>query len=108
MLLDFIRFIIVPILFVVGLVATPYVLFGDSRVADIEKNAPEFLQSLGLEVIGMEGFTAGLVYQPGGCVWYVMRRKEEAQTLYNGCVSKWHTGKYELWNLTAVNAIKPR
>lgn len=110
----FLKFIGACVLFFAALaislaliVGLPVVIFGSMKVKEIEKDAPAFLRSHGLYVIGREGFQYGLLTQPGGCVWYTMRRKEEEQTIYHGCVSKWHDGTYELWNFNAVNAIKP-
>lgn len=87
---------------VIGL---PLWVFGDRNVADLNAHAPGYLHSLGFEVMGREGFTYGLLSQPGGCVWYTMRRTEQPATIYSGCVSKWHNGTYELWGPKALNAV---
>lgn len=83
----------------------PMWMWGDRNVPDLNANAPGYLQSLGFEVLGREGFTYGLLSQPGGCVWYTMRRAEQPATVYTGCVSRWHNGTYELWDPKAINAV---
>lgn len=104
-LFDFVLFVAGCVLGLAVIICGPYWVFGDRNVADLNAHAPAYLQSLGFEPIGREGFTYGLFSQPGGCVWYTMRRVEQPTTIYSGCVSKWHNGTYELWGPKAINAV---
>ena len=82
----------------------PNLLFGSYAVKDIEKRAPQWLSEQGFTIVAHEGFTYGLLTQPGGCVWYLMTRGDD-KTVYNGCVSKWHNGELQLYGTRAVNAV---
>jgi hypothetical protein len=108
MLLDAIKFVAAAFVVIVVsalLVSTPYIFLGSYNVTEIDKRAPEFLATHGLKIIGREGYQSGLIYQPGGCVYFTMKSEGDPKTVYHGCVSKWHNGTFELWNLSAVNAI---
>jgi hypothetical protein len=108
-LFDFLGFIVggaIVIAVSVGLLwGVPLWAWGDRNVADLNVNAPAYLKSLGFDVRGREGFTYGLLSQPGGCVWYTMTRPEQPTTIYTGCVARWHNGTYELWGPKAINAV---
>lgn len=110
---DFLEVAGIVVLGILALVATvfvvfgvPVLLYGATAVKGIERDAPAWLHQQGFSVVGTEGFTYGVLQQPGGCVWYLMKRDNEPNTLYNGCVSRWHNGELQLYNTRAVNAIK--
>jgi hypothetical protein len=107
--MEFVEEVLVPVgLFVVGiaaiilLICLPWLIWGDSRVADIKLAASGVWERNGFEVVGYEGYELTLLGRPGGCVWYVVKR---AGTDYHGCVSRWGD-EYHIYSLRALNAIK--
>jgi hypothetical protein len=111
---DLIEFFGGIVLFVLGLAlaaflvfGAPLLLWGDRKVPELRLEAPAWLQKAGFDVIAHEGFTYGLFSQPGGCAWYLLHKTgDPKKVVYQACVAKWHDGKLELWQLTAVDAIR--
>jgi hypothetical protein len=110
---DFLEILLGALLFLGGIVAAgfiliggPYLLWGDRNVEDIKAHAAATWKQQGFQIIGYEGYTLGLFETPGGCVWHTLRRAEEPQTVYTGCVSKWGN-EYHTYNTHALNAVRP-
>lgn len=76
------------------------------HVPAIKAAAPKVFQQAGFEIIGYEGFNYGSGGQWGGCVWYSLRRIPDNGILYDACIAKWGD-EFHIYNLTAVDAIKP-
>lgn len=104
-LLDFAKILIAAVLAIVAVIfiaSIPWLIFGDRRVAEIKNVAEQVWNRNGFKVVGYEGYELTLFAQPGGCVWYVVRRDA---TDYHGCISRWGD-EYHIYNLRALNAIK--
>lgn len=101
--LDIVRIIgmvLVGLVIAALVICLPWLIWGDTRVADIKLASQGVWQKNGYEVIGYEGYQLTLLDRPGGCVWYIVRR---ADTDYHGCISRWGD-EYHIYNLRALNA----
>jgi len=78
------------------------------HVPEIKANAEKTFAAAGYDVIGYEGFQYGCPGGNwGGKVWYIVRRKGDNRVTYNACLSKWGD-EYHIYNLAALDAIKPQ
>lgn len=73
-----------------------------SNVEDIKEHAPKIWNDAGFDIVMYEGYQWTGFGQWGGCVWYIV---EKQNTNYHGCISKWEN-EYQLWSMTAIDAIK--
>lgn len=86
------------------LVALVVVLAGCGfHVDDIKAHAEETFLQAGYEIQGYEGYSYS---QWGGCVWYTLKRLPDNGIAYHACISK-RAGEYHIYELTAIDAIKP-
>jgi hypothetical protein len=93
---------------VVALCAATYIGGCSYRNIDsIKDAAPKTLDAAGFEIVGYAGYEIGnFVGNPGGRVWYIMRRKGNDRILYSGFISKWGS-EYHIYNIKAKDAIAP-
>ena len=84
-------------------------LFGSGcarNVPWVKDHAPEAAKQLGYEIVGYEGYQWSAVF--GGMVWYTLRRiPEDNGIIYHAGFTKWG-GEVHIYNLEAVDAIKPK
>jgi hypothetical protein len=76
------------------------------NVSAIKQHASETWAASGFEIIGYEGYEIGgfLCGTPGGKVWYIVQRKGDAKTRYDGFITKWGD-EYHIYNLKAIDAL---
>lgn len=53
-------------------------------------------------MIGYEGYQWTFGLNRGGCVYYILTRKN---VIYNGCITKYYNGEYFIYNIKALNAL---
>jgi hypothetical protein len=102
---DLVKVLVGSLLGIAGVIfvfCLPWLIFGDTRVAEIKNVAQATWEKNGFQVVGYEGYELTLFGRPGGCVWYVVKRNE---TAYHGCISRWGD-EYHIYSLRALNAIK--
>ena len=75
-----------------------------SRVPDIENKAPAIFAKSGFTIIMKEGWQYGYFETYGGKVWYLL---EKDNIRYHAYVTRWGDDDYQIYSLSAVDAIKP-
>ena len=88
---------------VLVITATIIISWNLTAYRDIDKlkvAAPEYLEKMGYEIVGYEGYQGG--YVSGGGVWYQARDKNGY--LYTMEVKEWR-GELHLYNITCLNAV---
>jgi hypothetical protein len=81
---------------------------GSSNVPEVKAHAAEVWKQAGFEVIGYEGYTNEHCFFAYGCghVWSTLKRIPDNGIIYHGYIEKWGS-EYHIYNLQAVDAIKP-
>lgn len=79
-----------------------------SNVPDVKQHAPATWKQAGFDIIGYEGYTRELCFFDYGCghAWYTLRRIPDNGIIYHGYLERWGD-EYHIYNLTAIDAIKP-
>lgn len=77
---------------------------GFRNVEETKEAAPKVWADSGYEIIGYEGYQWGPIR--GGNVWYIVRRKGNDSVTYHGYITPWF-GEYHIYNLRAIDVIKP-
>ena len=75
-----------------------------SRIPDIEAHAPDIFNKAGFKILLKEGWHYGYFATYGGEVWYLV---EKDGTRYSGFISRWGDNDYQIYGLTAIDAIAP-
>jgi hypothetical protein len=85
------------ILFIISLFS-----YSNKNVEDIKKHSNDVWNKNGFEVIGYEGYQWTFGLNRGGCVYYLLTRKN---ITYEGCISKYYNGEYFIYNIKALDAL---
>jgi hypothetical protein len=92
-------------LFIVLLAAGLMFSSGCSRnIDEVKQNAEQVFEENGFKIVGYEGYKLNLIM--GGVVWYTIKKSNDNGITYQGCIAKWFD-EYHLYNLRAIDAIKP-
>lgn len=91
---------ILGILSIIAIFIALWFGFAYRDVDYIKLNGVKYLQSLGYEVIGSDGFTGGLIY--GGDVYYQAKRIDTPNLLYSIAVVEWN-GELQSWRPEVIN-----
>lgn len=75
--------------------------YGIRNVVHTRQVAPAFLEKHGFKVIAYQGFNAA--FFTGGYAWFTL---EKNGITYEASVGDWY-GELQLYNLKAIDAIKP-
>lgn len=76
---------------------------GCSRnVDDVKANATKVFSQNGFEIVGCHGYSLSPI--SGGAVWYTLKK---GNITYQANIIKWFD-EYHLYNLSAIDAIKPK
>ena len=75
------------------------------RVDLIKENAQETWKNNGYEVVGYRGYEMGNPVA-GAQVWYILKRVPDNGILYTAGI-QWWFGEYHIYDMGAVDAIKP-
>jgi len=76
---------------------------------DVREHAAETFKQAGFEVVGYEGWQRGYTSAAGNggaVVWYTLKRIPDNGITYHAAIQKWGD-EYHIYNLSAVDAIKP-
>lgn len=80
-------------------------MIGCSRnVKEVKENAEQVFEQAGFKVVGYHGYQLRLI--TGGLVWYSLERIPPNGIFYQAAICKWF-GEYHIYNIEAVDAIKP-
>ena len=75
--------------------------YGYKDIPEIKQTSGAALEENGFEIIGYQGYQ--FAWPHGGFVWYTLKKGD---ITYHAAISKWF-GEYHIYNLSAVDAIKP-
>jgi hypothetical protein len=83
-----------------------------SNLDDVKEHAAEVWKQAGFSIIGYEGFEYGTTWccsseKGGAAVWYTLRRIPDNGIIYHGYIQRWKS-EYHIYNIKALDAIKPR
>ena len=81
----------------------------DMNKEKVKANAVATFKQSGFEVVGYEGWERGLTSpfgNGGALVWYTLKRIPDNGIIYHAAIKEWD-GEYHIYNLSAVDAIKP-
>lgn len=80
--------------------------WGSTNVDSVKERAADVWADNGFEVVGYEGYRRSICWFDYGCgrVWYTATN--DSGIVYHGFVERWGD-EYHLYNLSAVDAIKP-
>lgn len=79
-----------------------------SKIDIIKRNSTLAWNRAGYNIVGYEGLQIGMPWAPGGQVWYTVNRTNQPDIIYHGFIGWWYTGEYQVWNVSAINAISSK
>lgn len=98
------KYIIIAAL--VAVASTPLFGLWSRNVQWVKERAPQAAEQMGYTIVGYEGYQLRPIL--GGMVWYTLRRApEDNGIIYHAGFTKWG-GEVHIYNLEAVDAIKPQ
>lgn len=83
-----------------------------ANLDDVKEHAADIWKQAGFSIIGYEGFEYGTTWccsslKGGAAVWYTLRRIPDNGIIYHGYIQRWRD-EYHIYNIKALDAIKPR